>query len=348
MRHRVALIGLGMGAAPHAQSLVDLAERVEVVAACARTAAHAEAFAARYGFAAASDVEALVRDPRIDAVIIATPPASHLDLVERFANAGKHILLEKPLELTLERSRAVVAACERAGVRLGVVFQHRFRPGAARLQALVEAGALGQLAAANVSVPWWRPQSYYDVPGRGTLARDGGGVLMTQAIHQLDLLLSLVPPVVEVSAFAATSRVHRMETEDMVAGALAFEGGALGSLMATTAAYPGFGERLELVGTRGSAVQADGVLEVHLHDGRSERAGVAGGGGGGADPMAFSNDAHRAVLAAFLDAVEAGRDPVNSGRAALKVHALIEALLASSRLRRPVGLALQGTSIIES
>jgi UDP-N-acetyl-2-amino-2-deoxyglucuronate dehydrogenase len=338
-RHRIALIGLGMGATPHAQSLVDLERRVEVVAACTRSAERASAFGARFAFPLRRDIDAVIADPGVDCVLIATPPGSHLDLAERCAAAGKHVLLEKPVELTLPRAEALVATCERAGVRLGVVFQHRFRPGALRLKALLAEGALGSIAAANVYVPWWRPQSYYDVPGRGTLARDGGGVLITQAIHQLDLFLSLADAVAEVSAFAGTTALHQMETEDMVAAALRFSTGAIGSLMATTAAFPGFGERMEFIGTRGTAVLADGLLEAHLHDGSVVRAGSSGGGGGGADPMAFSNDAHRAVLAEFLDAIESGREPVNSGRAALKVHSLIEALLTSSRERRPVGIA---------
>lgn len=201
---------------------------------------------------------------------------------------------------------------------------------------LLSQGGLGRIAVANVSVPWWRPQSYYDQPGRGTLERDGGGVLITQAIHTLDLFLSLAGAVDEVSAFAGTTALHRMETEDVVAAALRLQSGAIGALMTTTALYPGFGERIELAGDAGSAILADGELVVHMHDGRNERAGQSGGGGGGADPMAFSNDAHRAVLTDFLDAVEAGREPMAGGRAGLLVHRLIEALLVSARSRRPV------------
>ncbi len=219
---------------------------------------------------------------------------------------------------------------------LAVVFQHRFRPASLALAAKLAAGELGTLANAAVSVRWWRPQSYYDEPGRGTLARDGGGVLLTQAIHTLDLFLSLTPPLAEVTAFAGTSALHRMETEDTVAAALRFDGGVLGALDATTAAYPGFPERIDLVGTKATAVLTSGKLDVQYQDGRRETLGEDAGGGGGADPMAFAHDAHRGVLAEFLDAIDAGRAPVNSGRAALRVHYLIEALLDSSRRRAPV------------
>ena len=337
-RHRIALIGLGMGATPHAQSLNDLEERVEVAAAYTRTAERAAAFAARFDFPLSHDLDAIARDRSIGSVLIAAPPNVHLDLVKRFAAAGKHILLEKPLEVSPARAEALVLACERAGVRLGLVFQHRFRPGAQRLTQLLAGGDLGRIAVANVTVPWWRPQSYYDESGRGTMARDGGGVLITQAIHVLDLFVSLVGAPAEVAAFAGTTALHRMEAEDVVAAAMRFKDGAIGSLMASTAVYPGFGERIELVGTRGTAIIAGGELRVQMQDGSSEVAGESGASGGGADPMAFSNDAHRGVLMDFLDALDTGRDPIANGREALKVHWLIDALLESSRSARPIRL----------
>ena len=338
-KHRVAVIGLGMAVAPHARSLVDLADRVEVACAYSPTAARRQDFADRFPFPTTGDLDAILRDATVDAALVLTPPATHLPVVEALARAGKHVLLEKPLATTLSAAREVVAACAKAGVTLAVVFQHRFRPAARALAARVAAGDLGELGSASVGVRWWRPQAYYDEPGRGTLARDGGGVLMTQAIHTLDLFLTLTPPVREVIAFAATSRLHRMETEDTVAGALRFEGGALGALDATTAAFPGFTERIELAGTRGTATLTGGRLDLAFHDGRRESVGEDTATGGGADPMAFAHDAHRAMLTEFLDAIDDRREPMNSGRSALAVHALIAALLESSRSRAPVALA---------
>ena len=338
-KHRIALIGLGMGSTPHAQSLNDLKARVEVAAAYTRSAERASTFAKRFSFPLSHDLADIAADASITCVLIATPPSSHLELVEYFAAAGKHILLEKPLDVSVARAEALVTACARHQVRLGVVFQHRFRPAALRLRDLVQAGALGPIVVANVYVPWWRPQSYYDVPGRGTLARDGGGVLITQAIHTLDLFLSLIDGVSEVMAYGGTTALHQMETEDTVAAALRLKGGGFGSLAATTASYPGFGESIELIGANGTARLAGAELNVHFHDGRVEHAGEAAATGGGADPMAFTNEAHRAVLAEFLDAIEHNREPVNSGRAGLKVHYLIEALLDSVRHRTPAVVA---------
>ena len=337
-RHRIAVIGLGMAVTPHAQSLSDLAQRVEVVGAYSPTPQRRAAFAERHALPVTDDLDALVADRSIEAVMILTPPRTHLPLVERFAAAGKHVLLEKPLEADTARAEAVVRACERAGVLLGVVLQHRFRPAARALAARLRAGDLGDIAAASVSVPWWRPQTYYDEPGRGTLARDGGGVLITQAIHTLDLFLSLTPRVTEVAAFAGTTPLHRMETEDLACAALRFAGGALGTLRATTASFPGFAERIEIVGTTATAILAAGKVDFWWHDGRTESIGEESTLGGGADPMAFTNDAHRAVLAEFLDALDASRSPANSGAAALLVHDLIDAVLQSSRERAIVSV----------
>ncbi len=238
---------------------------------------------------------------------------------------------------------ALVEAAEAAGVRLGVVFQSRFREASLALKARLAEGALGELAAASIACPWWRPQSYYDEPGRGTLARDGGGVLITQAIHTLDLALSLTGPVAEVAALCGTTRVHRMATEDFAGAGLRFANGAFGALFATTAEYPGFPERIELIGTAATAVLAAGVVTLHHHDGRSERIGEEQATGGGADPMAFPHDAHRALLADFLDALDQDREPVPSGRAALRVHRFIDAVLRSSELGRSIAIPAEGS-----
>ena len=325
-----------MAVAPHARSLQDLGERVEVAAAFSRTKARRDAFAAQFGFPLTDDLDAIVGDRSIDCVLILTPPRTHLPLVERFAAAGKHILLEKPLDVDTERGQAVVATCERSGVTLGVVLQHRFTAGARALLGCVADRRLGATVAASVAVPWWRPQAYYDEPGRGTLARDGGGVLLTQAIHTLDLFLSVTPRLAEVAAFVTTSAVHRMETEDLACAALRFDNGALGTLSATTASHPGFPERIEIVGTLGTAMLRGGSLDLHFHDGTRETVGDNAMSGGGADPMAFAHDAHRAVLVEFLDALDARRPPVNDGRSALAAHDLIDAVLASSRDHKPI------------
>ena len=343
MKPRIALIGLGMAVTPHAKGLVDLVAegRADVVAAFAPSAARREKFKHQFPFPPTADLDAILADRSITAVGILTPPNTHLDLVRRAAAAGKHILLEKPLEIDTPRAEQLVADAEAAGVTLAVMLQHRFRPAGERLQALLDEGRLGRIINCSTSIRLWRPQSYYDEPGRGTRARDGGGVLLTQGIHTLDLMLSLAGPVAEVAGFAITSPVHRMETEDMVAAGVRFASGALGVIDATTAAFPGAAERIDIAGTDGSASLAGTSLIAQFRDGTREEMGADGTAGGtGADPMAFPHDYHRAVWADFIAAIVNKRAPRVTGREALRVHRLIDALLQSGATGRPA--AVQG------
>ena len=188
----LAIVGLGPASQPHSKSLLDLSDGVEVHWAASRSSERAEAYAQQFPFRTTTDIEAAISDPAVEAVLVLTPPSSHLEVSQRCFAAGKHVLVEKPLELTLQRGERLVQAAKAAGRKFGVVLQHRFRPASLRLRQVLASGELGTVQAAFLSVPWWRPQSYYDEPGRGTLARDGGGVLLTQTIHSLDLFRSLV------------------------------------------------------------------------------------------------------------------------------------------------------------
>jgi predicted dehydrogenase len=323
---KVALVGLGMAVAPHAKSLLDLKQRAQVAYAYSPSAARRKSFAERFPFAQCDRFEAILDDRSVDAVLVLTPPNTHLEIASRCAAAGKHVLLEKPLEVSTAKAEQLVQACK--NVKLGVVLQHRFRPAAEKLRELLP--KLGKLVSASAAIPNWRPQSYYEQPGRGTRSRDGGGVLLTQGIHTLDLFLSFVGEPQEVKSFVTTTPIHKMETEDLVAAALRFKSGALGVVHATTAAYPGFPERIELIGTRGTALLEGTSLKVQVHDEKPfEMKTDAGGGGTGADPMAFPHDWHRGVLADFLDSIEQNREPRVSGAEALKVHRFIDRILQS-------------------
>src|SRR5207237_2203120 len=262
---KVALIGLGMAVTPHAKSLLDLKHRALVAYAYSPSAERRAKFAERFAFPLADRLETILDDRSVDAVLILTPPNTHLELVERCAKAGKHILLEKPLEITTARAERLVAACK--NVTVGIVLQHRFRPAAQKLHELLAAGRLGKLVSAHAAIPNCRPQSYYDQPGRGTRARDGGGVLLTQGIHALDLLTWFAGEAAEVKSFATTTPVHRMETEDLACAAVRFQSGALGVVHATTTAYPGYPERIELIGAQGSALLEGTALRAQLMDG---------------------------------------------------------------------------------
>lgn len=328
---RVAVIGAGLGSVPHFRSLADLREQAEVVWVLGRDEERLKSAEVPAGARLTTDANDVFGDASVEAVLVLTPPDTHLHFARLAASAGKHVLVEKPLETRLDRASELVQVCGDAGVQLAVMLQHRLRAGPQELLRLLQAGELGDLVSATASVRWWRTQSYYDVPGRGTLARDGGGVLITQAIHTLDLLLMFMGVPKRVNGFASTSALHRMEGEDTVAALLHFPGDVTAVLQTTTAAFPGYPERIELNGTKGTATLESGSLTVFFMDGTTRRAGGEGGGGGGADPMAFDHAAHHAVIADFLQAARAGVRPAVDGRSALSVQRVIAAVLASAR-----------------
>lgn len=325
---RVALIGLGMVADTHRLAM-EASDLVELTTVCARRPERAEAFGAEHGLEAAT-LQEIVADPDIDFVMVATPPNARTDIISALVGARKPILMEKPIERSLGVARAIVEQCEAANVPLGIVFQHRVRDVSQKLAEVVASGALGEIGHVEIVVPWWRDQSYYNEPGRGTIAQDGGGVLITQAIHTLDLALSFTGPVAQVQAMARTSKLHDMEAEDVVAAGLDFASGAVGTLTASTASFPGGAESITLHGTQGSAQLARAQMDIHWRDGRTETHGAIANTGGGANPMAFTHAWHQGVIDDFATALDEGRPPIVTGRAALKTHALIEALSESS------------------
>ena len=331
----IAVIGLGPAAEPHAKSLIDLADRVDVRWAATRSEARLRAFAARAPFPLTTDIDMAINDPAVAVVMVLTPPGAHGDIAARAFAAGKHVLVEKPLALTTADAERLVAAGRASGRRLGVVLQQRFREGAVKLGAIAASGRFGAVVAASMHVPWWRPQSYYDEPmegpGRGTLARDGGGVLLTQAIHSLNLFQSLVGVRRVVASQVRTTALHRMETEDYVSALVELDDGAPGTITATTACYPGRPERIEIIGTLGHATLEGAAMHAVFLDGSTETHATTESTGGGANIMDFPNDAHRALLADFLDAIEQDRDPRVTGEDALNTQRLIDAILAAAR-----------------
>lgn len=334
---KVGLIGLGMVARTYGDAL-SKAAGLSLDWVYARHADSRARFLEDWpglGARAAESVE-MIANSDVDFVILSTPPNARTEIVATLASAGKPILMEKPVERTLVGATALVETCEAAAVPLGIVLQHRARPVAGDLHARLE--ALGALRAVEVNVPWWRPQSYYDAPGRGSYARDGGGVLISQAIHTLDLMLTLTGPVAEVQAMTATSGFHSMESEDFVCAGLRFANGAVGQVFATTASFPGRGETITLHCAHGSAHLEAGVLQMDYQDGRRETLGTAASSGAGADPMAFTSDWHRFVIEDFAAALRHGRPPLVTGRAALEVHALIAALERSGKEKQAVSL----------
>lgn len=339
------IVGAGMVAKTHVLACTASPEKIRLKAIVDGGSGRAKALAAEaakhtgHHVAVYASIEEAARDGDVDFAIIATPPNARADIVGPLAKAGKHILLEKPVARNTREAADLVALCHDAGVTLGIIFQHRMRAASQKARELVASGTLGELGLCEISVPWWRTQAYYDEPGRGTLARDGGGVLISQAIHTIDLALSLAGPVARVQAMAATTRFHKMETEDYVSAGLRFKNGAVGSLVASTASFPGAPESILLHFDKASLRLASGLLHVDWRDGRQETfGGAASGTGGGADPMAFTHEWHQGVFDDFVDAISSGRPPVVTGEAALLSHRLIDAIINSAETGKEVEL----------
>lgn len=332
----IALIGLGMVADTHLAAIRN-GVGLRLAGVLTRDRTRSEAFARKaadrlgYKVAVFDTVYEIGRNPGVDFVLLATPPDARLSFVEVLARAGKPILMEKPIERDLVAARQIVALCEAARVPLGVMFQHRARATSQHLKTLVNEGTLGDIATLDIRVPWWRDQSYYDAPGRGTYARDGGGVMLTQAIHTLDLALWMLGPIRSLQALMRRTPLHKLEAEDWAGALFDMDRGTVGSLTATTAAYPGSPESLTLQGTKAAAHLGSDLLEITHLDGRRETHGAATPTGGGADPMAFSHAWHQAVIEDFATCLATGAQPLASGRSALAVHAVIDAMERANR-----------------
>lgn len=273
----------------------------------------------------------ITADPDVDFVIIATPPNVRADIIAPLVAAGKHILLEKPIGRTAAESVEIVEICRDAGVMLGVVFQHRVRDASKAAAKLIQTGTLGRLGLAEFNVPWWRPQAYYDELGRGTYDRDGGGVLISQAIHTIDLGLSFTGPVSAVTAMAKTSNFHTMESEDFVVAGLEFANGAAGSLLASTASFPGRPESITLHFETATLHLESGVLTVTRRDGSVDTYGAQANTGAGADPMAFSHAWHQDIIENFVQTLNGTADLYAPGEQSLAAHVLIDAITRAAQ-----------------
>jgi predicted dehydrogenase len=333
----IAVIGAGMVAGTHLAAIAASEKKLLLKGVLSRQAKNAENLLSKLNLPLLSEariytsLEEIASSDNVDFALLITPPNVRVDMVESLAKAGKPILMEKPIARNLAEARQIVETCEEADVPLGVVFQHRFREASIEAQALVASQRLGPLYLAEITVPWWRPQSYYEEAGRGSYTRDGGGVLINQAIHTMDLALSLTGPVSCVQAMTATTTTHEMEAEDFAVAGLRYANGAAGSLVASTASFPGASETIRLHFEKASLELVSGVLWLSWRDGRTEQLGEVASTGGGADPMAFTHEWHQAVIEDFVEALRDGRPPAVTGREALRVHSLIDAIEQSAR-----------------
>ena len=342
------IIGLGLIAEFHARAVQALPEaNARLVASCSRSEDKVRSFSRKHDCQGYTSLQEFLRHPGLDVVCICTPSGAHLEPALAAAAAGRHLIVEKPLETTPERCDRIIAAAGKAGVSLAGVFQSRFHEAAAAVKGAVEEGRFGRLVLGDAYVKWYRTQGYYDDGGwHGTRALDGGGALINQSIHAVDLLQWFMGPVESVQAFTGTLGHERIEVEDNAVAALRFAGGALGVIEGSTAVYPGFLKRIELSGTRGSAVLEEETLKTwEFAEARPEdeaiRARFAAGassGGGAADPAAISFEGHRRQFEEFLQALDSGRPPLVDGTEARKSVAIIHGIYESARRGRLVRL----------
>ncbi len=248
------IIGCGMIAKFHARAIADI-RGAKLVACYDAVPAAADRLAQSTGCRAYHELEALLADPAVGVVTVGTPSGAHLEPAVAAARAGKHVIVEKPLEITLRRCDRIIDECQKAGVTLATIFPSRFHDSSRELQRAVQAGRFGRLTLGDAYVKWYRSQAYYDSGAwRGTWQLDGGGALMNQAIHSVDLLAWLMGPVVEVRARTALLAHQRIAVEDVALATVAFANGALGVIEASTAVFPGYLKRIEIHGTEGSAM----------------------------------------------------------------------------------------------
>ena len=328
----VALIGAGMIAERHVSALSAAQDSLQLKAIVSRHPERAHHLANCYAGPPplfTSDLYKVTNDPAIQMAIVATPPSVRIDLIKKLAVAGKHILVEKPLARNLDEAQQLVKISEDASVLLGVLFQHRMRASSLTAKRILQNGSLGNTGHIVISVPLWRAQSYYDELGRGSYARDGGGVLITQAIHTVDLALSLSGPVSRVQAMTATTALHTMEAEDFAVVGLQFASGAVGSLLASTATFPHGRESITWHCQHGSMHLEAESLTVSWRDGRIEKhpAEVPSENQGRVTPKC---EWHQNLIEDFHNAIQQNRAPLVTGREALATHRLIEAIEQSS------------------
>lgn len=341
----VGLVGTGTIAEIHAEALAGVSG-AKLVAATSRRPEPGRRFCERHGCEYEPTLEALLARTDVDAVAVTTSSATHADIGIAAARAGKHVFCEKPIDISLEKIDALIRACNEAGVRLGAVFQSRLGDSGAILKQAVEEGRFGKLSQCSAYVPWYRSAEYFtSVEGRGDWDHDGGGALMNQGIHAVDMLLWIAGDVAEVSA-RYDNRLHAVEVEDNVVAWLRFTSGALGVIQASTCAYPGQPRRLEILGEKGTAVLEDDLFktwsfaEEHPGDEAIRNpAALSGIGGGASDPKAIGTEGHRRLYADFVESVLSGRPSSVTGLEARRSVELILAIYQSSREGKTIRLA---------
>lgn len=348
MKTGFGIVGCGMISRFHAKAIADI-RGAKVVACFDNFTSAADKYAAELGCKAYHNLDDMLADPDVNIVTVCTPSGAHRDPAVAAARAGKHVVVEKPLEVTLKRCDQIINACRENKVKLCTIFPSRFSAANLAMKEAIVSGRFGKLTMGDSYVKWWRSQAYYDSGGwRGTFALDGGGAFMNQGIHNVDLLSWFMGDVVEVAAFTATLAHERIEVEDTGAATLRFANGAIGVLEATTSAFPGLLKRTEIHGTTGSAIVEQDTIKLwefakpSAKDKtvREKLMAIQANTGGASDPSAIDYSGHRNQLKDFIRAIETGTAPAVDGEEGRKAVELILAIYKSSWTGKIVKLPL--------
>ena len=342
------IIGCGMISDFHSAAIANI-KNGELVAVSSRKAENSQRLVDRYSIQAYSDYNEMLNRDDIDIVCVCTPSGAHMEPAVAAAEAGKHVIIEKPLEITLERCDAIIESCEKANVRLCAIFNSRFSDASQLVKDTVSSGRLGQLTLGDAYVKWYRSQDYYDSGDwRGTMELDGGGALMNQSIHAIDFLQYVMGPVESIQAFTDTLAHKRIDVEDVAVAALRFKNGALGVVEGTTAVYPGSLKKFEFSGTKGTIVlEEEDIITWEFEEEEPEDAEIKqqftekkSGGGGASDPRAINNDNHRRQMINLIQSIENNIPHLVDGREGRKAVEIILAIYQSSKAGKTVHLPL--------
>ncbi len=334
---KFGIAGLGNIAATHARAITAL-NRAVLTAACSRSKTNRDAFSKEFGVPVYSSFEDLLTRGKLDAVTICTPSGTHLEYGKMAAEAGKHVIMEKPIEVTVKRGKELIECCRQNGVKLAVIYQNRFIDGAVQMKRALDDGKLGKPVLARAAVKWYRDQEYYTESGwRGTLKLDGGGAVINQAIHTLDLLIWLLGDVESVSAFKDTLTHPGIEAEDNAVAAMKFENGAMGVFEASTSVMPAQPRIIEINGTKATAVLTDDHLQIkqkHEEKGKNEKKDISSGS---ESPLSgMTAGPHQKQYQQIVDAILSDSEPAVSGEDSLRSLALAEAIYLSSEHQKAV------------
>lgn len=338
-RLKIGVVGIGTIAVIHAEALQESGNSV-LHSVFSRSESNARSLGEKHNVGWFSDWESFISDPGLDAVSVCTPNGNHLDYGEKAARAGKHVIIEKPIEVTLERAKRLVRICEEKGVALAVIYQSRFVPEIRALKKKLDEEVIGKLFMGDARIKWFRGQDYYDSgEWRGTLALDGGGVLINQAIHTIDLLQWFMGDVESIYGNIGTMTHERLEGEDNAVAVIRFKSGAFGVIQGSTSIQPAQARCIEMHGEKGS-IKLDGDDVQILLAGSDPAAGENKGKASGASsPLAgFSPDPHKFQFEAISKAIRKGEEPPVSGKDSLKSLAIVKAIYESSKSNMPVDM----------